>query len=132
MTAFIQAPYPAPRLIITLPSPELGNGFQPESRVNVKRSMLGDVTTYVNSSARQTVTLTWELTVMKALELKEFIKQFPGSDWQLTLHDGTNWSVKLKDSDFAKRSEGRRDKTGVQAGSEFDTVTLTFSAESLD
>jgi len=132
MSTFFAAPYPTIKVTSVLPDAEFGDGRKSESSVDIKRTMIGRVITYIKTSAKQTLTLTFQLTRMKDLELDQFIQSFHTTEWQLTLHDGSIWRAKLVGEPIKREAFGRVDFNNDTTGNEELEVTLTFSAEKLN
>lgn len=127
MSVTIAAPWPTPRITITLPSPKFSDSKASEQAVSVKRSTDGTKTyTYVKSSNRKTLKLPFVLSRMKAIELERFVKSYISAPLFVTLQDGTAWAGTLTGDPFGQRAIGR---AGGWPGNEAVEVTLEISAE---
>lgn len=100
MTTIIAAPAPLTRVTCVLPSAKFEDSHALSNKVDVKRSMLGRVITYVKSSPNRTLKLPFELTRAKALELQAFITIYYRAEWIITLHDNTMWRGRLLSNPF--------------------------------
>ena len=123
MAVYLSAPHPANTVTVVLPSPEFGDGRAAQQSVQVRRSMLGRVITYVKSSDRYTLTLPFQLTRQKSLELENFVRIYYRATWQVILHDDTKWSAKLVGGGLTKSAVDR-----IYTGNELVTATLELSA----
>lgn len=132
MSTFLAAPYPKIKVTSVLPNAEFGDARASEAEIITKRRMTGGLITYLKSSNRQTLTLRFELTRMKDLELEQFIKSFHTTEWKLTLHDESTWQAKLIGEPIRRTVTGRYDQDNADTGDELLEVLLTFSALKLN
>lgn len=94
----IYAPHPDAESILVLPNPELGDGERPESRIQIKQAMDGNLITHITQKQLTAITYTWDfvLTRKKALELWEFISLHTGKIWKITWPGRNDLIVVLK------------------------------------
>jgi hypothetical protein len=126
VSTLIAAPYPKMKVSILLPSPRFEDTQAAEQTVSVIRSMAGDTYTYVKSSDRKTIALTFDLSRMKLLELQAFLKIYYRAPLRLTLHDGSQWEASLTANPFEGRAVSRASNW---PGKEAEEVRLEFSAK---
>lgn len=88
MATFLQfqAPHPDYESIIFMPTPSFGDRERPESRIQLKKAMDGE--SYSHITQRQVFTAmhyawSFNITRLKALELKAFIDAHIGQPWRL-------------------------------------------------
>jgi hypothetical protein len=126
MTVRISAPYPGEHTTITLPSPEFGDGTAVNAGITSHRSMLGRLITYAKTSDQRVLSLSFNLTKAKALELAFFVKSFQSAEWRIR-GLGVEYRAKLKANNLIETGSGR---TGVlSTGSESVTVDMTLLAK---
>lgn len=131
MSTILRAPWPNYKVTSILPNPQFQDGRAPESSIIIKRTMTGRKLTYVRPSDRFTLTLPFQLTRMKALEVEAFLKAYQAAPIFIELYDGTQWEAKLIDQPVSRRATERiGDSTLI--GKELIELTLTFSAKRLD
>lgn len=131
MATTLKAPWPNFKVTSILPNLEFEDTRASESTVIIKRTMDGGVRTYVRPSDRYTLTLPFQLTRMKALELEAFVKAYQAAPIWIEIHDGTQWEGKLIGEPVIRKAVERiGDLTNI--GKERIDVTLTFSAKRLN
>lgn len=131
MSTIIQAPYPKIKVTSTFPNVKFGDIRKSESTITIKRTMTGRKITYVHPSDRYTLTLPFQLTRVKALEMEEMVNIYQAAHWKLTLYDGSEWDAQLVDAPVSRTATGRiGDNTLV--GKELVELTLTLSAKRLN
>jgi hypothetical protein len=131
MTTTLRAPWPNYKVTSILPSPEFGDGRAAESTIVIKRTMTGRKLTYVKPSDRYLLTLPFQLTRMKALEVEAFLKSYQAAPIFLELYDGSQWEAKLVNQPVS-RVATERIGTSTISGKELIELTLTFSAKRLN
>ena len=122
MSTLLKAPHPNHKVTTTLPNPQILDAYEPEHKVFVKRGMTGKTTTYVASTARQTLRLGFLLTRSKFIELQNFVTIYRSAEWQITLYDNSKWVGRLTGNVLS--SSGT---TGKSSKGEFVTVQMEFS-----
>lgn len=129
MSTTIEAPFPTTKVTMILPSVKLDNTRTPESTITVKRTMLGGTKTYVKTSDRVTLTLPFQVTRQKELEINAFLKIYQGAPWKVTLFDGSEWQANLVGEPVRRRAIDRigGQKTDL-TGEEIIELTMTVSA----
>lgn len=128
MATTILAPYPGTKVAILLPSAEFSDRQSLEQSVEIRRAMDGGSFSYVKSSQRRTLTLPFELSRAKAIELQRFLKAYRGAEMLLILHDSTRWRAKLAADNFPQNAFER---AGGWPGSEAIEIDLVFSVMKL-
>ena len=78
-----------------LPSPEFSNVDSKPHQLNIKRATDGTRRVYKKTAQTQITNYTFNLTKMKALELRAFIKLYFDSNIVVTDHNGDIWDNKL-------------------------------------
>jgi hypothetical protein len=131
MSVFISAPYPALQTTSVLPDPEFGDSRASESGLQVKRSMLGTVKTYVTPQDTEVLTLRFLLTRKKEAEVDQFLTAYHTADWRVTLTDGSQWVAKLIGRPIRRVRTQRIDENNQRTGDEEVDLTFTFSATKL-
>jgi len=132
MSVTLSAPYPKTKVTTVLPDPQLGNTRTTESNVQLKRTMTGKLWSYVQSTDKEILVLSFIITRQKDFELAEFVRIYLTADWKLIDHNGKEWKVKLLGEPLRRNSVGRAASSNTNAtGGETKSVTLTFSAEPL-
>jgi len=132
MSVTLSAPYPKTKVTTVLPDPQLGNTRTTESNVQLKRTMTGKLWSYVQSTNKEILVLSFIITRQKDFELAEFVRIYLTADWKLIDHNGKEWKVKLLGEPLRRNSVGRAASSNTNAtGGETKSVTLTFSAEPL-
>ena len=120
----LAAPYPAIQTVSLLPNPQFGDGEAETCEVATKRAMDGTLYTYVKSKAgRRRLTFPFQLSRMKALELRVFIQSYFASKVRLTDHFGHVWVGHFTSNPF-EFSTPRR--AGGWPGDEMQTIQLEF------
>ncbi len=125
----IQAPFATPKVSTTLPAANFLDSRGSQASVTIKRSMLGRVMTYVTTTSKQNLSLTFSLTRQKDEELAEFILVYKTAEWKITLHDDTVWKAGLVGEPIKRMGGGKIDSGNTRTGDESVSVTLKFSAE---
>jgi hypothetical protein len=87
--------------VITLPRPEFGDTQTGVNKLNLLRSMTGNVFTYKHTSNRFQLKYPFELTRLKVLELRTFIQNNYNNYIIMTNWKGSVWVVKLTNNPFA-------------------------------
>jgi hypothetical protein len=129
MSTIISAPLPLPKVTVVLPSAELGDSRTPQAGVDLMQSMDGTETyTYIRSNNRLTLLLSFNLTRMKSLELREFVRVYFRAPWHVTLHDGSTYRCQLAGKPVEQVGEGR---AAGWPGGESVNVRLELSATPL-
>ncbi len=120
----LAAPYPAIQTVTLLPNPRFGDGEAQACEVAAKRAMDGTLYTYVKSkAARRRLTLPLNLSRMKALELRAFIRSYFASPVRLTDHLGQVWVGHFMSNPFEFSTPKR---AGGWPGGEMQTIQLEF------
>ena len=96
----LQAPHSLIQTTTILPDPEWNDGEGIMSTVSVNSAEDGTLYTYVKRTDRRKLGYTFQLTRMKALELKAFIRAYAGEKIRLTNHKDEVWVVVLSDDNF--------------------------------
>lgn len=78
-----------------LPNPELGDTRNIQSTMERKLASDGTRRTYVRTSGDQLLSYTFQLTVMKAEELKVFVDNNIGAFFRLHNHNDEDWWVRF-------------------------------------
>lgn len=89
--------------------------------MEVKRALDGTKRTYVRNNSEQLLSHTFQLTVMKAEELKVFIDNNNSNRFRLKDHTGQNWWVALISNPIEY----------VQTAPDIVTVNLQFQGSKL-
>jgi hypothetical protein len=132
MSVSISAPYPKQKVTTILPDPLNNNTRASESDIQLKRGMTGKVWSYIQTSSKSRLSLTFILSRQKDLELQEFVRVYHAAKfWKLTDHDGNEWKVKLIGEPIRREAIGRINSNTSSTGGESRKVTLNFSAEAL-
>lgn len=126
-----RAPYPNPKDTMIFPRPLFQDIRRSEQKVTVKRTMLGETWTYVDSSDRHTLVLPFRLTRVKAIELGRFLDVYKAAPMQLDLYDGSKWNVQLVREPVARTSTNGIGEI-TKTGGETVEVTMTFSGVRLN
>lgn len=121
MSFQLAAPVPGIQTISVLPSPAFNDREAGRRTVESQRAMDGTLRTYVKSSERQKLSYTFNLTRMKALELRAFIRSYYRATIQITNHKGDVWHVKFVSDPFEFETVSR---AGGQPGNERVSITL--------
>lgn len=101
MSVELAAPYPAIQTVTRLPNPQFGDGESLTNEVATKRAMDGTLYTYVKSKAgRRRITLPIQISRMKGLELRAFIRSYYATPIRLTDHLGQVWVGHLVNNPF--------------------------------
>lgn len=101
MSYKFQAPLPALQTTTLLPNPEFGDSENLAGTVEIKRSMNGEIYSYVKSrDGRQKFIWEFRLTRHKALELREFFNAYHSSDIRITTTDGSILTGKFTSNPF--------------------------------
>ena len=128
MSTILRAPHPNYKVTTILPNPEFNDSRSSESTIIIKRTMTGRKVTYTKPSERYTLTLSFELTRMKSLELEAFINSYQSAPWLVELYDGSQWDAQLVDEPVSREATERIDTGNALTGNEMVVVTLTLSA----
>lgn len=131
MSTILRAPWPNYKVTSILPNPEFGDSRSSESTITIKRTITGRVVTYVKPSGRQTLTLPFQLTRMKSLELEAFIKAYQSAPIYVKLYDGSEWEGKLAGAPVSRQATARIGDN-ILIGKELIELTLVFSANRLN
>jgi len=121
-----RAPYPNTKVTMIFPKPLFLDVRKTESKVTIKRTMLGGTWSYVDSSDRQTLILPFRLVRTKEIEMNRFFDVYKAAPIRIDMHDGTEWEGKLV-GDIQSVTIDRTGET-TYTGGETVEVTLTFSA----
>ena len=120
----LAAPYPAIQTVTLLPNPQFGDGEAETCEVATKRAMDGMLYTYVKSKVgRRRLTLPFQVTRMKGLELRAFIQSYYASKVRLTDHLGQVWIGNLVNNPFEFSTSKR---SVASPGGELQTIQLEF------
>lgn len=125
MSVILTTPYPAINVSSVLPNPKFQNASASEQSVLLHRSTDGDGYTYVKSSERRRLSLPFELSRMKALEVEEVLRVYRGATFRIHLWDDTVWIGQLTNNPLDMIAAAR---AGGWPGGELVKVTLEFSA----
>jgi len=123
----LRLPYPNPKVVMILPSPKFKDTRASESKVTIKRTMLGDTWSYVDSSDRTTLKIPLQLTRAKSIELERVLDVYKAAPMRIDLYDGSQWKGQLVGEPVTRTTTGRTGETAYSGG-EVVEVTLTFSA----
>ncbi len=95
MSVYLDGPYEASQARVMLPSPHLGDDFNPEIEVAIMNSMNGTVFSTIKTSER--VHLNWEflLSRQKSIELREFVDAYLNYDLKLIDWEDRVYKVKI-------------------------------------
>ena len=126
---FTQIRCPAPTFYHTslLPKPLFDDSRASETSVLVNNKVTGGKVVYPQSSQRETLTLRFELTRQKALEVQEVIKAFQAFEWEIKLYNDQVWQGNLVESQFPQQTISKLGDNQKTGGELVDT-TLVFSA----
>lgn len=124
MSLILQAPLPLLTTTTVLPSPEFNDSGARQHSMTVHRSIDGTKRTYVKSTARQKLLYTVNLTTLKAIELKAFIKAYYRAQIKLINHKDEVWFVNFTSNPFDFAVKGRG-----EPGREIVQVTLELEGE---
>ncbi len=84
-----------------LPNPDWNDSEQLTGEVTIKRSVNGEIYTYVKSkNDRRRLLFRFLLTRAKSLELKAFIQSYFSSEVRLVDHEGQRWVGNLLNNPF--------------------------------
>lgn len=131
MSTTFRAPWPNYKVTSILPNPEFGDSRASESTIIIKRTMTGRKLTYNQPSDRYTLTLPFQLTRMKSLELEAFLNAYQSAPIFVELYDGSQWEAKVVDIPINRRAT-ERIGTSTLTGKELVDVTLILSAKRLN
>lgn len=95
---------------IILPVPELGDTLGNVDTVAYKYNMAGSIRTYVTSSVNRAFSLTFNLSRLKALELREWLTINLVELMTITLWKGEIWECRLINDDLQFLAENRWSK----------------------
>jgi len=125
---FTQIRCPAPTFYHTslLPVPLFDDSRAVESSLLVNDKATGGKVVYPKSSSRQQLTLQFNLTRQKMLEVREVIKAFQSFEWEITLYNDTVWQGSLTGPAFPFKTVSRLGDN-VLTGGELVNTTLIFS-----
>lgn len=114
-----------------MPSPLFSDNEALTSQVTSKRAIDGTLFTYVKKQTRKKLQWSLRLTRGKALELRQFIKDFAADKVRITDHRGTIWVGYLTNNPFefdtTRRSVSGRGPTGTR--DEQQVITLEFEGD---
>lgn len=116
-------------VVTQLPSPEFSDSRALQHDVNVKRTLDGTRRTYVKHKPRRRFVWQFNLSRMKALELRAFVECFHSDRLSITDHCDNEWSGYLTNNPFELDSVSRAlgsTTNGIRA--ERVQVTLEFQA----
>ena len=82
----ISAPYPNVSTIIFIPQPILSNTVQLQDERDYKYMMDKSMYSYINRIAERKYVFTFNLTLQKMFEVKQFIEQFIADQWEIKDH----------------------------------------------
>ena len=113
----------APETTTFLPSPEFSDSERSRVELNIKRSMNNTKRVYVKRGQTSTLNYSFDLTKMKALELRAFILKYIDTEITLVNHKDETWRVKFSSNpfDFSARAAARN-----WEGNELVSINLTF------
>lgn len=131
MTTTIKAPHPAHKVTTLLPNPEFGDSRASQSTLILKRTMTGRKITYAKPSDFYTLTLPFQLTRQKALELEALLNAYQSAPLHITLYDGSTWEARLVNEPVSRTATEKIATNNTRTGDELVEVTLTFSAKKL-
>lgn len=131
MATTLRAPWPNYKVTSILPNPQFDDARSVESTITIKRTMTGKKYTYIQPSERYTLTLPFQLTRMKSLELEAFLKVYQAAPIFMELYDGSQWEAKLVNEPVTRRATDRIGESSL-VGRELVEVTLTLSAKRLN
>ena len=92
--------------------------------------MTGRKVTYVKPSERYVLTLPFQLTRMKSLELEAFLNAYQSAPIYIKLYDGSEWEGQLVGAPVQRQATGRIGNSTL-VGKELIETTLTLSAKRL-
>ena len=131
MSTILRAPWPNYKVTSILPNPQFGDTRASESTITIKRTMTGRKVTYIKPSERYVLTLPFQLTRMKSLEVEAFLQSYQSAPIFIELYDGSQWEALLVDAPVSRQAT-ERIGTNPLVGKELITLTLTFSAKRLN
>lgn len=131
MSTILRAPWPNYKVTSILPNPEFGDSRASESTITIKRTMTGRKVTYIQPSERYVLSLPFQLTRMKSLELEAFIKAYQSAPIYVNLYDGSEWEGQLVAAPVSRQATARIGNNTL-TGKELIEVTLVFSAKRLN
>lgn len=104
----VQAPYPAVKTTLLIPSPRMGNGKNLQATVQTLRMVDGTLYTYKKSKRGRKVHR-WEFIVSsdKALEIKAFMDSYQGNLMKVVDHDEITHIGYLVLNPFEEICDGR-------------------------
>lgn len=130
-TITVSAPYPKTKVTMILPAPNFGNIRASQSSIQMKRSMTGEVWTYIRPNDADVIELTFSLSRQKDLELGEFVRVYHTATWKITDHNGNNWKCQLVGEPIKRIARARNNATSSSTGGEVINVRLKFSVEAI-
>lgn len=108
--------------VIVLKAPEFGDSEAGANRINIKRSMDGDVRIYKRQSPTTKLTYNFVMDRKKAIELRSFILENNSKIIRMTNWKGEIWIVNLTNNPFSFHEEARWESAWGNRSS----VTLEF------
>ncbi len=97
----------AHQTITYLPNPTFGDSEAILSEIQKRRALDGTLYTYVKTTTRRKLLLSFILTRGKALELNAFIQAYYTTTVSLTDHNGVEWLGKFTSNPFDFGGAGR-------------------------
>lgn len=135
MSFTLNAPFPGVQTSSVLPNPQFGNSEGRVQEINVKRSISGNVRTYVtrgtmpNGKLRSKMQWNFVLTRNKAIELLEFVNAYHSSQIQVFDHAGREYRGFIMNNPL-EISPVRRGAPGAQGlPGELCEVSIEFEGE---
>lgn len=110
----LQAPADVPQATITLPNPQLGDTDGNDFVLNVKRSLTGDMHTYVKTNNQRLLKLSFFVARQKSLEIQNFIESYFGEKMKLWDWRDRVWVGIMEDPEFAIVFIGKNEYTQIE------------------
>lgn len=132
MSTILRGPWPNYKVTSVLPNPKFGDKRASQSTITVKRTMTGRVVTYAAPSDRETLTLPFEITRTKALEVEAFFNAYQSTTIFVELQDeGSQWEAQLVGQPLFREATTVVSED-ARTGRELIRMTLTLSAKRLN
>ena len=124
MSFVLTAPLPTILTTMQMPDPDHGNPKGQDLNVDFKKSINNTRYTYVKSSARKTLTFTWDVLGRgKLVEVQEFYKNYAGDQIRLIDFRDNVWDVIFAENPIDITMNQR---SGNAGGARFESGSLTL------
>ncbi len=110
----MQAPHELIQTTSVFPNPMIGDSVAAQDTVNPILTQSGKIFTYVKTTNRKHLVLTFELKREKAIELREFFNAYNSQNIRLTLWNGEVWVVTFTPNNLDFENLGRDPVSVVQ------------------